>query len=189
VALEVAIGVSIATDTHAATSLVWYGTATSGLILVVGLVAESYAAVQVSIALLGALFLLRYQERLLLAPLYGACLLLLSELSQRSFELRRQDRIGPGVIGSRLAASLLATALGACAAVVVALAVTIAPARSVAFTAAGVLALLAGLAGIVALARRSAALNSDRIGKGRLGRGRERARSDPRPAAPAPDDA
>ena len=124
------------------------------LILAIGLAAGSSSAVQASVALLGVVFLLNQQERLLLAPLYGACLLLVSELAQRSFELGRQDRIGPGVIGPRLAAILLAAALGACAAAVVAIAVTIAPPRSVAFTAAGTVALLAGLAAIVALARR-----------------------------------
>lgn len=155
VALAVASGALVASDAGTAAGAAWYGTATSVLILTVGLVVGSSATVQWSVALLAAMLLLRPQDRLVLAPLYGACLLLVGELAQRSLELRGRELIGPGVMVSRLAALVVLGALGACAAAVAAIAVTIAPARSVGFTAAGTLAALATFAAIVLLARRN----------------------------------
>jgi hypothetical protein len=86
--------------------------------------------------------LLRQQDRLLLAPLYGGGLLLVDELATRSSELVGIDRLGPGVLGARLGTSLVTSALGTFAACGVAAAVTIAPRRSVLVTAVGVAATL-----------------------------------------------
>lgn len=132
------------------------GTGVAVGILAVGLVLASSATVQLSLALLGALLLLRHQDRLLLAPLYGACLLVAGELAQRSLELRGQQRIGSGVVGLRLTAVLLLAALGACAAALCAMAVTIAPSRSVGFTAVGTLAVTAAFALVLLISRRRA---------------------------------
>lgn len=147
----------------AAAGPAWYGTAVSVVILTAGLVLGSSSAVQVSVAALAAL-LLRHDEQLVLAPLYGGCLLLVGELAQRSLELRGVERIGPGVIGARLATVLVFAALGACGAAMAAIAVTIAPARSVGFTALGTLAILAAFAAIVLLARHHHQENRDAKG-------------------------
>jgi hypothetical protein len=122
-------------------------------ILTIGVVVASPASVQSAVALLAAVLLLRHHERLLLAPLYGACLLMVGELAQRSFELRGSERLGPGVIGTRVGAALLLAALGAGAGALAAIAVTIAPARSVGITAVGTAAVVAAFALIVVLAR------------------------------------
>lgn len=122
--------------------------------LLVGILFAVPGAVQCSLALLGVLLLLRHQDRLLLAPLYGACLLVAGELAQLSLELRGRRRIGRGVLGLRLAGVLSLAALGACAAALGAIAVTIAPGRSVAFTAVGALAVLAVVGVILLISRR-----------------------------------
>ncbi len=126
------------------------------LILGVGLWRGPSAVIQVSLALMGSLLLLRRSEHLLLAPVYGACLLLVGELARRSLELRGPARVGAGVIGARLVAAGLLAAVGACAAAIAAIAVTIAPGRSIALTALGSLATVAAFAVIVVLARRRA---------------------------------
>lgn len=156
----------VATDAHAGAGLAWFATGVAAVVLAVGLVVASSTTVQGSVAVLAALFLLRDGDRLLLAPLYGASLLLVGELAQISFELRGMERVGAGVLGSRLGAVLLLAAFGTGAAAVAALAVTVAPARSVGFTAAGTFATVAAFALIVALARRHAGTNSqqDAIG-------------------------
>ncbi len=125
------------------------------LLIAAGLLAGWSSASQWSAALLGALLLARHQDRLLLAPLYGTGLLLVVELAQRSMELRGHDRLGPGVTTSRLAAILVAAALGLCAAALAALAVTVAAPRSVALTALATIAALSAFAAIAMLARRA----------------------------------
>lgn len=152
--LDLALGALVATDAGAATGLAWYGTAASALILTAGLAVASSSAVHMSVALLAALLLLRLQDRLGLAPLYGAGLLLVGELAQRSLELRGQARIGPGVIGGRLTAVAVLAALGACSGAVVSISATIAPTRSVGLTAVGTIAVLATFATITIFARR-----------------------------------
>jgi hypothetical protein len=104
--------------------------------------------------MLAALLLLRHEQRLLLAVPYGAFLLLLSEVAERSLELGRVARVQAEAVSARLAASALLAALGAGAAAIVAGAVTIGPARSVAITGAGALAAIATFAVLVRLARR-----------------------------------
>lgn len=158
VALDIALGALVATDAGTAGVLAWDATAISIVILAVGLTVGSSTAVHASVALLGALLLVRQENRLVLAAVYGACLLLVAELAQRSFEMR-VERLGSGVIAARLTVILLLAALGACSGAVAAIAVTIAPVRSLAFTAVGMVALLAAFAGIVLLARRHAPEN------------------------------
>lgn len=148
------MGALVATDASSSAPLAWYGAGLAVLLLAAGLLAASSTPVQCSVALLGTLLLLRHDERLMLAPLYGACLLLVSELAQRSLELHGPQRIGPDVVGSRLAAVLVLAAIGACAAAAAAIAVTIAPARSVQLTALGTIAVVGAFAAIVLLARR-----------------------------------
>lgn len=152
--LTFAVGALAAADARTATVVAWAGVALSVLILVLGLLIAWSGTVHCSLAVLAALLLLRDQDRLVLAPLYGACLLIVGELAQRSIELRGRAWIGPGVIGSRLAALTLLAALGACAAAVGSVAVRVAPARSVGFTAIGTIAAVAAVAVIVLVARR-----------------------------------
>ncbi len=153
-ALDVALGALVATDAGAAEGVVWFGTALSVIVLAAGLVLASSSAVQWSAALAGVLLLLRHDQRLILAPLYGACLLLLSELSQRSLELRWVERVAAGVTAPRVVSCVLVAALGACAAAIVATAVTIAPDRSVLLTAAGAIGAVTVFAAIARLGRR-----------------------------------
>ena len=54
------------------------------------------------VAVLGAMLLLRHSDRLLLAPLYGAGLLLVAELGVRSIELRGVSLVDARSIGTRL---------------------------------------------------------------------------------------
>lgn len=149
----------MATDARAAADLAWSGTAISVVLLTAGLVMASPSAVQSAVAVLAVLLLLRHEDRLVMAPLYGACLLLVGELAQRSLELRWQARVGSGAISARVAAVLVLVALGACGGAVAAIAVTIAPARSVGFTAIGTVTVLAAFAAIVLLARRRGSEN------------------------------
>ena len=122
--------------------------------LALGLVAAAPAAVHASVALLGLELLARDGDRLLLAPLYGACLLVAEELAQRSLDLRAVARIGPGVIITGVGTSALVAAAGGCAATLAAAGVTVAPSRSPAFTGLAVAALLVALAAVAHLARR-----------------------------------
>ncbi len=154
VALDLALGALVATDARGSAGLAWYGTGASAVILTLGLVVASSSVIQAALGLLAVLLLLRHQDRLLLAPLHAACLLVVGELAQRSIELRGQARIGPGVIGSRVSAAVLVAALGACGGALAAAAVTIAPARSVGFTVLGTVAVLAAFLPLVVLARR-----------------------------------
>lgn len=136
-------------------------------LLAVALIGGPPAAVQVSLALLGALLLLRRSDRLEIAPLYGFVLLMIGELAQRSRELRAPGAIGLEIVSSRLAATAVVAAAGGCAAALVAIAVTVAPARSVGLTAAGSAALVAACLAIVALARRAGFSTREVDGAGR----------------------
>ena len=106
------------------------------------------------VAVLGAMLLLRHSDRLLLAPLYGAGLLLVAELGVRSIELRGGRPGRPdGRSGLDLALSWRVAAVGVCAAACVAIAVTGAPGRSLVLTAAGAIA-VGAVCGALALAAR-----------------------------------
>ena len=124
-------------------------------ILAIGLGLGSSTALQVPVALLGVLLLLRTDDRLVLAPLYGAALLILVELGWMSLELRALKLVDRRAIRARLMIIVLFAGLGACAAGAVAIAVTGAPARSVAITAVGTIAVAVAFAGIVLSARRA----------------------------------
>lgn len=154
-ALELGLGALGALDAHAHSELAWAATAAALAALTAALLYSSSAGIQASLALLAAAFMLRDHDRLLLAPLYGACLLLVGEFSQLSFELRNRPRLAEGVVTSWLAAVVLLAALGGAVAAVAALAVTIAPSRTVVFTAVGSAAAIAVFAAIAALARRT----------------------------------
>lgn len=123
------------------------------LLLVIGLLVGASTPVHAAVALLATLLLLRQETRLLLAPLYGGGLLVAEELAVRSIELTGVEHLGAGVVSARLAATLSVATLGGCAAVLAALAVTVAPGRSVLFTAVGVIAVLAMFGAITRVAR------------------------------------
>ena len=106
------------------------------------------------VAVLGAILLLRHSDRLLLAPLYGGCLLLIAELGVRSIELRGVSLIDARSIGTRLGVVVAVAALGVCGAACAALAATGAPGRSLLLTAAGAIAAVAVCAAITLAARR-----------------------------------
>ena len=144
----------VTADAGPASQLAWLGAGVAVLCLAVGLVGESFTAVHAAIAVLGTMFLLRHGTRLLLAPAYGAGLLLIEDLAAQSIELSGVSQIGLAVIGARTGAALLVAAIGACASAAAALAVTAAPGRSVALTALGALAAVAAFAAIVGPVRR-----------------------------------
>ena len=141
-------------DAGSASQLAWLGAGSAALFLGVGLLGESFTAVHAAIALLGTIFLLRHDARLLLAPAYGAGLLLIDDLAAQTIELSGMSQMELSVIGARTGAALVIAAIGACAAAAAALAVNAAPGRSVAVTALGALAAVVALVAIVRLARR-----------------------------------
>lgn len=106
-----------------------------------------------ALALLGVTLLARADARLLLAPVYGAGLLLVAELGTRSIELADVGSVGPSVISARVGATVAVAAVGACGAAGAALAVTAAPGR-LALTAVGAAAAVAVCGAIALLARR-----------------------------------
>ena len=145
---------------HAVGPLVGVGLA--AVLVALGSAARSSTPVHAGVALLGAMLLLRHDARLMLAPLYGAGLLLVDELATRSIELAGVRAIGPGVASTRAAAVLAVAALGGCAGAVAAIAVTAAPGRSVMLTATGAIAIVIVFAAIVRHARHSYPVATDR---------------------------
>ena len=144
----------MATDAGPSRPLAWVGTGAAAFLVTLGPGFRSPTPVHCGVALLGGMLLLRQDARLMLAPLYGAGLLLVEELAWRSIELRDIEAIGPGVITARVTAVLGVAAVGACAAAGAAIAVTIAPGRSVIFTAIGAIAVAATFATIAHYARK-----------------------------------
>ena len=96
----------MATDAGASRPLAWVGTGAAAFLVTLGPGFRSPTPVHCGVALLGAMLLLRQDARLMLAPLYGAGLLLVEELAWRSIELRDIEAIGPGVITARVTAVL-----------------------------------------------------------------------------------
>lgn len=141
-------------DAGRASGLAWVGASAAALSLTVGLIAGSPAAVHAAVALLGVIFLLRQETRLLLAAPYGASLLLMEDFAIQTVELRGVSQTARGVIGGRTATTLSLATAGGCASAGAALAVTAAPGRSVAVTALGAVAAVAAFAAIVRPARR-----------------------------------
>jgi hypothetical protein len=150
----VGLAALVIADAGAASQLAWLGAGTAALLLAAGMVAESPAPVHAAVAVLGVMFLARQDSRLLLAPPYGAGLLLMDDLAIRTMELSGVDRIAPDVIVTRLGATFALAAIGACLSAVAALAVTADVLRSLVLTAAGALVVVAAFVGIVLLARR-----------------------------------
>jgi hypothetical protein len=146
--------VLVCADAGGHSGLAWLGAGAAALALGVGMLAGSPGAVHVAVALLGAIFVLRQDTRLLLAAPYGAGLLLMDDLAIQAVELRAVGLITVDVIGARTAAAFVAATVGAWAAAAAAFTVTAAPGRSVALTALGAVAAVAAFALIVRLARR-----------------------------------
>jgi hypothetical protein len=124
-------------------------------LLVISLASGWNAAGHASLAVLGLVLMARVHERLALAPIYGAALLLVSDLARTSHELRPMDRVSTAAIRARLLTAAGSAGLGACAAAVVAVAVTEGQSRSVGISAAATMAVVAAYVGIVVLARRA----------------------------------
>jgi hypothetical protein len=152
--LLAALAALVLADAGSESELAWLGAGTAALSLTAGMLVSSTTAVHAAVALLGGIFLLRQESRLLLASPYGAGLLLMEDLAVQAIELRGGGRVAVDVIAARTAAVLAIATLGACAAAAAALAVTAASDRSVAMTALGAMAAVAALAAIVRLARR-----------------------------------
>jgi hypothetical protein len=148
------LGALVAEDAGTSTQLALAATVVSELTLALGIAASCSGSVQWSIGLLAILFLLRREDRIALAPIYGAGLLLVGELAQRSIDLRGVQRIAPGLITARFAAVLVVAAIGACGGVVATIAPNIAPVGSVSSTALGTIGALITVAVITRLARR-----------------------------------
>lgn len=144
----------MATDAGASSGSAWAATVFAAVLVVSGIAARSSVPVHAAVAVLGVTLLLRDDARLVLAPLYGAGLLLVAELGTRSIELAGVARVGPDVIGARLGATVALAAAGACAAALGALAVTAGPGRSVALTAVGAIAAGVTCGAVARIARR-----------------------------------
>jgi hypothetical protein len=149
-----ALGAIVAGDADRSAALAWTGTGLAALLLACGLAARSPTPVHCSVAVLGAILLLRHSDRLLLAPLYGGGLLLVAELGVRSIELQGVSLIDARSIGTRLGVIVAVAAVGVCAAACAALVATGAPGRSLLLTAAGASAAVAVCAAIALAARR-----------------------------------
>jgi len=154
VVLAVLLGAVVAANAGPNIELAWVGVGAAGFLVALGCGLRSTVPLHLGVAVLAALLLLRQDDRLLLAPLYGSGLVLVDELAWRSVELAVVERIGPEVIRARMAAVGAVVGVGACAATGAALAVTAGPGRSVALTAVGALAVAAVFAGIGGYARR-----------------------------------
>lgn len=146
----------VATAAGLSSGLAWLGLVVSILALSIGLGIASWTWVHLAACVLGLLLLLRAGDRLLIAPLYGGGLLLILELARTSMQLRQVETMAPAALWGRLWTLLVLASLGTCAAAVVALATTGAPARSIAGTATGAVAVAALCGGIIWLARRAA---------------------------------
>lgn len=149
-----ALAALVIAEAGAASQLAWLGAGTAALLVATGMVAQSPAPVHAAVAVLGVMFLLRHDTRLLLAPLYGAGLLLMDDLAIRTMELSGVGEIAPDVIIARFGATMAVGAIGACLSALGALAVTAAVPRSVVLTAVGALVAFAAFVAIVVLVRR-----------------------------------
>lgn len=152
--IEAALSLLVISDAGSASGLAWYAAGGAIALLAVGLVGGWDAPVHASLALLGLALLARSDERLALAPVYGAALLAVSELARTCGELRLMGRVSPSAVRTRLLTVAAASGFGGCAAAMVALAVTGGAARSVAVSAAATIAVGIAFAAIVASARR-----------------------------------
>jgi len=150
----VALAALVIVDAGAASEAAWLGAGVATLLVLAGIVAQSPAPVHAAVAVLGVMFLLRHDSRLLVAPLYGAGLLLIDDLAIRTMELSGVNRIAVDAIAARLAATIAVAAIGACLSALAALAVTAAVPRTVLLTAVGALVAVAAFVAIIVVARR-----------------------------------
>jgi uncharacterized membrane protein YadS len=151
--LLIGLSALVVPDAASSSQLAWLGAGAAAGLLVVGIAGGSPGLVHVAVALLGAIFLLRQHTRLLVAPLYGAGLLLIEDLAIQAIDLREVSWIAAETIGVRTTATLLVAAGGACGAAAVAAAVTVAPGRSVGLTALAAVVAVLAFAAIVRFAR------------------------------------
>lgn len=159
---EVGLSLLVVLDTSSGTAgLVGVGAAVALVLLVVSLASGWDAALYASLGVLGLMPLAGADDRLILAPLYGAGLLAVTELARTVHELRRLGGVGPGVIAARLTIGAASAGLGGCAAALVAVGVTVGPPRSVSLSVAATLAVGVAYGAIVAMARRTEPPDAD----------------------------
>jgi hypothetical protein len=154
VALLAGLSALVVADAGSAGEFAWLGASAATVCLLGGIAGGWPGLVHAAVALLGAIFLLRQHNRLLVAPVYGAGLLLIEDLAIQAVDLRAIGWIAAEVIGARTTATLLAATVGACGAAAAGLAVTVAPERSVGLTAVAAVIAVFAFAAIVRLARR-----------------------------------
>jgi hypothetical protein len=106
-AFAVLAGLAALVVRHAgsAAELAWPAIGVAALLLAAGMVAASPGPVRGAVALVGAIFLVRHDMRLLLAPPYGGGPLVMAGLATRTIELRDVERIAADAIGARIAAT------------------------------------------------------------------------------------
>lgn len=150
------LGAFVAADTGDAGGLAVTLAALSEVCLLTGVVAAWSPAVVAALALLAAAFLLRHGDSLVLAPLFGAGLLLVGELAQQSVELWGVSLIERDLVATRAAHVLGIAALGAAAGAAATIAVRFAPSHAVGVTAIGAVAVVGAVAAVAWLARHAA---------------------------------
>jgi hypothetical protein len=123
------------------------------LVLTAALVTGLTVPIVVALLLLGALYVIPEGDRAIPAPLYAGALLLSAEFAFWSLDEREPARSEPRTGRPRLLGILAIVATGVAASAVVLLASEADTARSTEATAAGVVAILACIAGLTALAR------------------------------------
>jgi hypothetical protein len=159
--VEAGLALLVILDARFASGLVGVGAGLAVVLLALSLASDLEAALHASLAVLALLLLARANERLILAPLYGAALLAVSELARTSRELRYLQWVDPAVIAARVATAVASASLGGCAAALVAVAAAGGLARSVGLSVGAILAVGLAYAGIVAAARRGQPVAAD----------------------------
>jgi hypothetical protein len=130
--------------------------AATTLLLAAALVTGRTSLIASGLLLLGAIYVIPEGDRSIPAPLYGGALLLVAELAFWSLDERGPRRVEPRTAAPRLLGILAVVAVGIAAGALVLLASETDVARSTGRTAAGLCAILACIAVLAALARRSA---------------------------------
>jgi hypothetical protein len=154
VAIEVALALVVVAGAGSAVGLVWYGAGIAVALATISLASGAKPPLHASLAVLGLLILARADDRLVLAPVYGASLLAVSELARICHELSGVDHVEPHALRARLLTVAVAAGLGACAASLVSVAVSSGPRRSVVTSVAATVAVAAVYGGIVVLGGR-----------------------------------
>ncbi|MGH2894974.1 MAG: hypothetical protein ACRDPM_17155, partial [Solirubrobacteraceae bacterium] len=129
-AIEVVLALLVLIDAGSAAGLVWYGAGIAIALGAISLASGSQSPLHASLAVLGLLILARADNRLVLAPVYGAGLLAVSELARTCHQLAGVDHVDPNALRARLLTVAVAVGLGVCAASLVSVAVTAGPRRS-----------------------------------------------------------